>query len=201
MRSPVKLVLTFAVGITAFVSFTTAASANRLSTNEVRFDMIWTNLAVRETLASLMCRVTLQGRLNGSTFIKRNTENIGSITTARLGVCGAEGNYTLEGLPWRVQYNGFTGTLPNISTIDYRLVEAVIRSLVTNCQYKALEAEAIRLILTGEASHAITAVTPDRSKTIAGLGPCAASTMNWLESPATLSKFERATERVIFTLI
>jgi len=102
--------------------------------------------------------VTLQGSMNSSSFIKRNTENIGLITGARVGTANCIGlkQFTLEGTPWRLQYNGFTGTLPNIGTIRVRLINAVIRiTEATGCQYKTLETDALRLILRGEASHVI----------------------------------------------
>ncbi len=203
MRNPVKLILTLAVGMTAFALLSAAGSANRLSVNEQRFDMIWTGLNIRAGGANITCPVTLQGRLTEATFIKRNTENIGSMTGSRITTASCMGGtYAFEGLPWRIQYNGFTGTLPNISTIDYRLVEAVVRiNEINGCQYKTLETAGLQLILTGEASHVITQVRPNRGNRIAGLGGCSLFTMEWEENSGSLSKLERATEVVRITLI
>jgi hypothetical protein len=66
----------------------------------------------------IRCAVTLEGSLHSRTIAKVTTTLIGYITSATLGICG-EGTATIlrETLPWHVHYSGFTGTLPNITSI------------------------------------------------------------------------------------
>jgi hypothetical protein len=74
------------------------------------------------------CNVTLGQRLHARTQGKVLESLIGLITSATVGGCPS-GSATIlrETLPWHVRYNGFTGTLPNITSIATRVVGSSFR--------------------------------------------------------------------------
>jgi hypothetical protein len=123
------MLLAFAVG---------TASANRLSISERNFLIRWAPLTLASTAgSSIRCSVTLDGSFHSSTITKTTGLLIGYITTAtiagtsgngREAVCtGGTATVLRETLPWHVQYNGFTGTLPRITGVNLLLIGASFR--------------------------------------------------------------------------
>jgi len=74
------------------------------------------------------CQVTLEGSFNARTIPKVNGSLVGYITTATLGPC-TSGTATIlsETLPWHYRISGFTGNLPDITSIIYHVVNFSVR--------------------------------------------------------------------------
>jgi hypothetical protein len=90
-------------------TFSTTSQTFRTSFREIRFTL---------PFGTTSCQLTLEGSLHSRTIAKTVNSLIGYVTRADLGPC-ASGSVTIlrEVLPWHVQYRGFTGTLPNITTL------------------------------------------------------------------------------------
>jgi hypothetical protein len=132
------------IGLTAALMLALAvgaASARNISVSNQNIRVVWSPLTFNgEGLLETRCNVTLEGSFHYRTIIKRERALIGLITRAGLtrpcprGIAwiynGTErnerlGNTTLPtSLPWHITYEGFTGTLPNITGIRILLDRA-----------------------------------------------------------------------------
>jgi hypothetical protein len=115
-----------------------AASANRLSTSERSFLIRWSPLTFSSTAgSSIRCSVTLDGSFHSSTITKTTGLLIGYINGATIAgtsgngrevVCaGGTATALRETFPWHAQYNGFGGTLPRITAINFVLIGESLR--------------------------------------------------------------------------
>jgi hypothetical protein len=159
-----------------------AASASRLSISERSFLIRWSPLTIGTTAgSSIRCSLTLDGSFHSSTITKVERALIGYINAAtiagtsgngREAVCaGATFTVLRETLPWHVQYNGFTGTLPRIATIGLLLLGASYRidpegSFEPACLARTTEATPSRGITNIEAGGTITGFEADPSALI-----------------------------------
>jgi len=130
-------VLGAAIVLSALVS---TASANRLSISNRLIRVTWSSLSFQgEGLAEVKCPVTLEGSFHSATIRKVVGALIGAITRANVrrpctgGTAWAhngEANEVLGGtvrnaLPWHLTYEGFGGTLPNITSLRVLLARAL----------------------------------------------------------------------------
>jgi hypothetical protein len=159
-----------------------AASANRLSTSERSFLIRWSPLTLASTAgSSIRCSVTLDGSFHSSTITKTTGLLIGYINAAtiagpsgngREAVC-AGGTATLlrETFPWHAQYNGFTGTLPRITAINFVLIGESVRvdpegAFEPACLMRTEAVTPSKGIIELGASGESTGVRPDESALI-----------------------------------
>lgn len=99
------------------------ASANRLSISERSFRIRWTALRLIAGGNTTTCAVTLEGSFHSATMRKIERLLAGHITRASIASCsGGSATILRETLPWHVQYAGFTGRLPAISTIKLLII-------------------------------------------------------------------------------
>lgn len=97
------------------------ASARNLSSSSQTIRATWTSMefAAPNAGVNVRCQVTLEGSLHTRTIAKVLGSLIGYITRADVneGSCtGGRARPRNETLPWHVTYQGFTGTLPNITS-------------------------------------------------------------------------------------
>jgi hypothetical protein len=103
-----------------------SASANRLSASAGRYRLTWAALrffADNESgTPAITCSVTIEGSFHSATIRKVTGALIGAATRGivKSESCGG-GNATIlqEALPWHVTYEGFRGTLPTISGVEF----------------------------------------------------------------------------------
>jgi hypothetical protein len=172
MRTHSKLIL---AGLAATLLMSLAvgtASANRLSTSNRNFRVVWTELILisgEEGTPLLTCPVTMEGSFHSATIAKVIGALIGHVSRATTGSCrGGSATITQTSLPWHVTYEGFTGTLPNIREIsvllrgvNFQVTVTVLGSQIT-CGYGRAEDNA-RGSLVREAGGAISTLSPDES--------------------------------------
>jgi hypothetical protein len=119
MRTSAKLGLTALMAALLFASALSTASARNLSTNEQNIRTTWSSLEFQTSLVTLRCQVTLEGSFHSRTIPKIvRTLLIGAITRVAIKreSC-ANGQFGIRGLPWHITYEGFTGILPNITSV------------------------------------------------------------------------------------
>lgn len=126
-----------------------AESGFRFTFNRFEFLMAWNNNRL-----GAICPVTMEGSFHSRTIAKVVRMLIGYVTRVALseaacrGFSGPEENpwpvraeFLAESLPWHMQYNGFTGLLPRISSIRANLIGPAIRVSETaigwSCLYRA----------------------------------------------------------------
>ena len=142
MRKSMFTLLGIVAAIT--MAFAASASARNLSiTVEQRFDVKFARLTLSApgVGANITCPVTLEGSFHSATIVKRLASLIGYITGANVneGACeGGIGHANRETLPWHVTYEGFRGTLPNITAVTLLLLGATFEvdptGILPRCQ-------------------------------------------------------------------
>ena len=135
MRTTANLALAALTAAALLGSLVGPASARNFSvTNRnLRASFIPMTFAEPFNFYSARCNVTMEGTFHETTAAKVLETLIGYVT--RVGVThpctggegwawnGTEGALTgANSLPWHIRYQGFTGTLPNITTIRVNLI-------------------------------------------------------------------------------
>ena len=124
MRSKLQVAVSVAACVAALAAG--LASANRLSVIAKPIRATWTEMEFTVGSRFMMrCPVTLEGSFFSSTFAKVARLLVGAITRASAGSCGTEFRATPlveSGTPWYIRYEGFTGTLPNITGLPVGVV-------------------------------------------------------------------------------
>jgi len=150
MRRYVKLAITSLFAIASLAALVGSASARNLSISNQNVRVTWTSLEF-EGGAVVRCPVTLEGSFHTRTITKTIGSLIGYITRAIsknescTGGTGwafngteRQGETTLANtLPWHLTYEGFAGTLPNITRIRLLLRNArfLIEAIGVRCIY------------------------------------------------------------------
>jgi hypothetical protein len=179
------------------------ASANRLSSSSRPFGVIWTPI-FDNGIAEVHCEaITLLGSFHSATITKVTNALIGFINSARLSPAercsGGSVRLLAETLPWHFRYGGFTGTLPSITSIRFRIIGFsfnIIHELI-ECLYRSTEEHPAAIIANLESRGAVATVRADESLRIptTSFGFC-------LESVATIGGTGGGTrEAVVFRLI
>ena len=124
MRSKLILAGLAAALVMAFAA--NSASARNISISHgALFNAQWRELRFDNGGATAFaCDVTLEGSFHYRTFLKVRESLLGYITRAIVNNCVNGGSATVltTNLPWHIRYQGFQGTLPNISGIRMRLI-------------------------------------------------------------------------------
>ena len=114
------------------------AHATRLRLSSNTFRIVWSEMRfVTNAGVRLTCAVTLEGEFESPAFAKTNNLRFGSVTRA-IPSCPSSIRF-LIGTAWNVVYESFQGTLPNITTMGFRINGFAfewIGALYT-CLYKA----------------------------------------------------------------
>jgi len=132
MRTHTKLAFAALSAAVVLFALVGSAAARNLSTTSQRQRITWVRLTFENTSGSrTTCPVTLEGSFHTRTTPKSVGSLLGYITRADVGTpaqCeGGEATILTATLPWHIQYEGFTGTLPNIATIRLQLIGAAFQ--------------------------------------------------------------------------
>jgi len=116
---------------------------------EYGFRATWTSLEVEAVGVTIRCPITLEGSFAQESIPAVVRSAVGAVTNASLpGACtGGSASVARETLPWHVQYNGFTGVLPNIAGIRLRLPDAHFIGSFAGivCRLSTTDAEPLKL--------------------------------------------------------
>jgi len=123
-----KLLLSVAGATVLLGALVSTASAGRLSSSHATLRSTFSRVDFTGGFGTVECAITLEGSLHSRSINKVPLGLIGSITRAIVGVC-PRGSATIlqESLPWNVRYMSFTGTLPNITAINVRVLYPAFR--------------------------------------------------------------------------
>jgi hypothetical protein len=126
MRSKLILAGLAAALMMAFAANSASARNFSISHGEL-FTASWRALRFQASGATAgECDVTLEGSFHYRTALKVRESLLGYITHAIVNNCVGGGSATVltTNLPWHIRYQGFEGTLPNITGIRLRLLLA-----------------------------------------------------------------------------
>jgi len=125
-----KMLLTVVGATVLFGALVGTASARTLTYSEARLTSNFARVEFSGASGTTRCNVTLAGVLHSRTLGKVLESLVGLITEARVGGCDAgTGSATIltATLPWHIRYNGFGGTLPNISQLRTKVIGSAFR--------------------------------------------------------------------------
>lgn len=221
MRTHIKLVLTATAAALVLAAAVGTASARNLEVSNQSIRVVWTPLTFNGGAAgTIECNVTLEGTFVERTIAKVLGTLIGRVTRAIVGrPCvggtawaynGTETNEVLGGtlatsLPWHITYQGFTGTLPRITSIRLLLIGAhfLLRKEIGGfpllCNYTTTTTEPAEGIAEVEAGGAVGNLRADETRRIRSESGGLCPTGNFQNSgPVTLLG---TTNRIIIRLI
>src|SRR5690348_5062866 len=118
MRLSTKLGLTALMAALLLSAAVSTASARNLSSSTKNIRATWARLEFVGGLGTRMCQVTLEGSYHERTIVKSWGSLIGAVTRVdvkRESCTGGEATPLV--LPWHITYEGFTGTLPTITSV------------------------------------------------------------------------------------
>jgi hypothetical protein len=180
MRIYLKLAITALVATAALAALVSTATARNLSISEQSFRVTYSSLEFTSSAATIRCAVTLEGSFHTRTIVKSVGALLGYLTRATVrrpctgGTAWAHSGETNEALgttvannlPWHIQYGGFAGTLPNISSLrlvlpgGLFLLRASLFGIVTLCEYVTTNANGNAIgTANREAGGALTTLT------------------------------------------
>ncbi len=119
---------------------TTTAAARNLSFSNQNIRVTWSSLEFASA-ANIRCRITLEGSFHSRTNVKVPRTLIGALTRITVDTENCTNGRSIprtELLPGQITYEGFAGTLPNISSV-YALISRVrfqvICAGIATCDY------------------------------------------------------------------
>jgi hypothetical protein len=128
MRKPARnaFIVLLALGLVAIAG--AAASARNLSVAEQLFLMRWPTFRFQESGGSnAECPVTLEGSFHSARIAKVRSLLVGFMDGATMGTCTLNSaGFLTNTLPWHIQYESFTGSLPSIGRLRLQINEAAI---------------------------------------------------------------------------
>jgi hypothetical protein len=152
VRNRSKLVLVALTAALTLGALVGMASANRIAQSNQTFRSTWNALEFIG-FVTIRCHVTIEGSFHSRTISKVAEALVGYVSRAIVdeGHCtGGSARVLSESLPWHIRYASFTGTLPNITGIVLRQVNAafqvsaVVLGAQVNCLFKSTAASPMR---------------------------------------------------------
>lgn len=155
-----------------------AASANNFRLNEDDILASWNPLRITMGDQTISCPVTVHGSFHSRTVDKSPGSLDGFITSAVVNDSACtNGRVTIltEALPWHIQYDSFTGELPEIASVTLRFLD--IRILIDptgalpTCLWGTAAGDPAIFIAELNESGQVTALRADENRTIDLSGP------------------------------
>jgi hypothetical protein len=170
--TPRTLVATLAAAL-LLATATSSATARILSFSNQNIRITWSSLEFA-SVATVRCRVTLEGSFHARTVAKVRGTLIGALTRMAVDTencTGGRGRPRTELLPGHITFEGFRGALPTIDSV-YALISRVrfqiICSGIATCDYGTSTTN-ITGAITTEGSGGITGLAPVTGRNIAVL--------------------------------
>jgi hypothetical protein len=182
MHTRTKMLVGALTAALVLASAISTASANRISTSNNRFRIVWTPLTLGSSPGGggtqFSCNVTLEGSFHYNPIVKVVRSLVGYVTKAAVThPCSGSGEiWTRNGvesnslgtfpntLPWHVTYEGFEGRLPEITGFRQLLrSDFVINVAGVLCGYNSNIQGVVKVGRGGET----TAVIPDATFAVA----------------------------------
>ena len=158
-----KIILAMAAASVLLGMLVGTASARNLSASAQAITVTWARFDLRANFGTVECEVTVEGSFHERTIAKTSGSLTGYVTGARVSPRCRRGEATVltETLPWHVQYDNFTGTLPTITSIRARVIGLAFRSGLfgISCLSRSALAEPATITFNREAGGVISSAT------------------------------------------
>jgi hypothetical protein len=213
MTHHIRLTITALTATAIMAMALTNASANRLSVNGHNVRVVWRTLEFAGAgggFSATRCAVTIEGSFHSNTIKKVEKALVGHISRASVAspCTGGTATVTTGTLPWKIDYNGFTGTLPAIRSVRFLLVGMSFRIAKTvlftfSCDSTTEEAEPSEGEALIEAGGNTLNLVPDANTSFASTGASCPEAAGRFSAPAEDGNLTvlGATTRIRITLI
>jgi hypothetical protein len=174
MRLHTKLIVTALAATALFASIAASASARNISLTNRNIRVVFDPLRFQSSLATISCRVTMEGSFHCATISKVLNALVGYISraTSDLSTCratgfGLAGSVLQETLPWHISYEGFRGRLPEaigillLRNVGFRILNV---PFVGNCDYLANPEGFVSGPRDGGINEGNASIRPDESR-------------------------------------
>lgn len=161
---PSKLLLVV-MSVTSLVAVMTgSAVARQLELSERDLRATFPRWEISNAFGTAKCELTLEMTMHERRITKTAELLIGFVTRAAITACAmGTANLQIETLPWHIRYESFTGTLPNITRLNTRVIGMAwnIREPIFGvmCLIRTSAGEPARLIFSREAGSVLTEAT------------------------------------------
>jgi len=175
-----KLLLALLIAAVALGACVGGASANRLSFSSGPFRAVFGEPVGEPPPHIIACSATFEGSFHSSTIAKVSRSLIGYITRAafREETCrGGHMRALRETLPWHLQYEGFSGTLPNITQIAAAAIGVAILAEFaafpgSSCLIRTTAEEPAHILFPRNTTTAVLSFRFDETRFIRTTGLC-----------------------------
>jgi hypothetical protein len=153
MHTRSKLLLAAASAAVVLAALVSTTSANRFALRERTFRATWSSIALVSGLfGTVKCLLTIEGSFHSRTVSKIAESLAGYVTRSTIAETQCTGGHARilgELLPWHIRYNGFSGVLPQITSIEVRIVGShfLVESANVFCLYASTAASPIKDII------------------------------------------------------
>jgi len=171
MRTRSKLLLA-AISAPALLGLAigTASARNlEISNSANGFRITWNPLRIEFSGREARCPVTFEGTFERSSIVKSPSSRVGRVIGAAVGTCTRNtATFLRETLPWELDYNSFTGTLPSIASVSLNLIRASFSANLEGieCLAQSRSDQPWSGIITAEANGTFTGFRTDESRSI-----------------------------------
>ncbi|HEX7292474.1 MAG TPA: hypothetical protein VF250_15250 [Conexibacter sp.] len=198
-----KLLLATLVVAAALGTLVGAASARNLSLSHQTFRATYANVEYQSSIATVRCPLTIEGSFHRRTIVKTVGSLVGYITAAGHGACSAPGATVLrETLPWHIRYASFVGTLPNVTGLNFSVIDysVTIRDPFGSlCLIRSTATEPVTLAFTREGLTGISRA--NLSGTLETAGAACNGLAVTIVGPSTSITVLNSATRITLTLI
>lgn len=210
MRNRTKLVLAALTAALTLGALVGMASANRIAQSSQSFRTTWNSLEFLGFL-TIRCHVTIEGSFHSRTISKVAEALVGYVSRAIVdeGHCtGGSARVLGANLPWHIRYESFTGTLPGITGINLRQVNAAFQVSGTllgsqvNCLFTSSAASPMRGTVNVGTGGVAESLTPEEAAPIPKTsGGELCGTSGRLRGTSTSMTVQGAATKITVTLV
>lgn len=148
-----------------------SSSARNFSVSNQNIRATWSSLEFASSLVTIRCQVTLEGSFHSRTVAKVARTLVGAITRAVLKTEGCtNGQASARALPWHITYEGFTGVLPNVTSVRLLVSRFLLHRVISGitCDY-GTATDNITLAANINAASEVTELSPVAGRNTASL--------------------------------
>jgi hypothetical protein len=201
-----RALLTALASMLAIVAIVGIASARTLRVDEPEFEWAWTErtpFTIRYGGREIGCPLTLRGNFNAATIAKSLGRGIAVLREKAEAPerCPRGSMLIVSGIPaLEVRYEGFEGTLPNITGIRVSIpgMRYLVREFIV-CEYLPPAERPLRATIARAAGSELTTVTPESGTRFESTTPLSCPPASF-SGAGTVTRW-RSANRIRMTLI
>jgi hypothetical protein len=152
MRACTRALAALVAASAMCAAVTATATANRIRVSSTQIRHTWPEWTINlEGGFRISCPITLEGSIHSSTISKVFAQLVAHVTRPAINAASCTGGSVLllaASLPWHIKYDLFSGTLPNITALQFQFVGMAFLTTVlgTSCLYQTTAASPAKWI-------------------------------------------------------